>query len=122
MRMPIASAFMLAAFTVVSAPAAASDEVLTVVNRTGYTIAEMYISPSAANDWEEDVLYSDVLDAGDAWRIDFSNSADTCWWDVKVVYQLDGEEVFWRNFNFCKISRIELYYNNNTGESTARSN
>ena len=116
------------AFAAVSAallatgPATAQDEVLTVVNRTGYTIAQLYISPNDTNNWEEDLLgWNTLLDEGQ-YRIDFSRSANTCWWDMKIVYELDEEEVEWSNLNFCELSRIEVYYDEGSGETSIRTN
>lgn len=102
----------------IAAPAHASDEVLTIVNRTGYTIAEIYVAPTASDDWEEDVLTDDVLVDGARTNIDMSHSEDTCRWDVRVVYD-DGEDSYWRKLDFCEMSRITLRYNEKTGETSA---
>jgi hypothetical protein len=99
-------------------PAHASDEVLTIVNRTGYTIAEVYVAPTASDDWEEDVLTDDVLEDGARTNIDMSHSEDTCRWDVRVVYD-DGDDAYWRKLDFCEMSRIVLRYNQKSGETWA---
>lgn len=99
-------------------PAFASDEILTIINQTGYTISEIYVSPTNANNWEEDVLAEDVLPTDRRTNIDMSNSADTCRWDVRVVYD-DGDEAYWQNLDFCEISTIALRYNNKTGDTWA---
>ncbi len=99
-------------------PALASDEILTILNQTGYTISEIYISPTKANNWEEDVLAEDVLPTDHRTRVDMSNSADTCKWDVRVVYD-DGEDAYWQNLDFCEISLIALHYNDKTGDTWA---
>ena len=46
----------------VPAAALAADQDFTLVNRTGYTIEQVYVSPIKARDWEEDVLGRDVLE------------------------------------------------------------
>lgn len=113
----IAIATALAAASL-AAPAHASDEVLTIVNRTGYTIAEVYVAPTASDEWEEDVLTDDVLPNGSRTNIDMSESEDTCRWDVRVVYD-DGEDAYWRKLDFCEMSRITLHYNQKSGDTWA---
>jgi hypothetical protein len=89
-----------------------------LVNKTGYTIAELYVSPSKINNWQEDVLSTDVLADGSATTIQFSREEETCDWDLKVVYQ-DGEGAEWDAFNLCEVSEIELYYDRKKDETWA---
>jgi hypothetical protein len=106
-------------FAVVATPAAASDEVLKINNRTGYTISEVYISPTKTNNWEEDVMGDDTLEPNTFVNIDFSRSEDTCIWDLKAVYD-DATTAVWRNIDLCKISTISLFYNANTNVTSAK--
>ena len=103
----------------VASPAAASDEVLHINNRTGYTISEIYISPTQTNSWEEDVMTDDTLEPNTTVNIDFSRSEDTCKWDLKAVYD-DETVAIWRNINLCEISTITLFYNANTNVTSAK--
>lgn len=91
-------------------------EKITILNSTGYTISEIYISPSDTNDWEEDVLDIDILPDGNDVRIDFRRAADTCDWDLKVVYD-DGDEAVWDNLDLCEDWHFELFYNARTGDT-----
>jgi len=109
-----ASALLLA----VSATPASAEEVLTVHNETGYTISQIFISPTRTNQWEEDILGVDSLPDGETTQIDFSQSEDTCNWDMKAVYD-DGEDPVWFNFNLCELSTITLHYDAATGTTTA---
>ncbi len=90
----------------------------TLVNRTGYPINEVYVSPHQSNDWEEDVLGSDVLNSGQYVKISFSRKVRTCKWDVQVIYS-DGETSEWENFDLCKTSKITVFYNRKKGETWA---
>ncbi|WP_212611901.1 hypothetical protein [Sphingomonas baiyangensis] len=108
-----------AVLTMLAAPASAQDEVLTVNNRTGYTISEIYIAPTTTDEWEEDIMGDDVLPSGRSVDIDFSRSEETCVWDMKAVYDDDTNAV-WRKINLCEISAISLFYNENTGVTSAR--
>ena len=47
-----------------------------------------------------------------------SRSADTCDWDVMVVYT-DQDTAYWRDLDFCEMSRIALYYDASEGTTWA---
>lgn len=98
---------------------AKGEETLTVENRTGYTIAEVYLAPATSDNWEEDLLGKDTLDTNTSFDIDMSQSADTCKWDLRAVYE-DKSAAKWRNIDLCKISSITLYYNAKTNVTSAK--
>ena len=87
-------------------------EQITVINSTGYTISESYISPSS----ESDVLEWDILENGREVEIDFTRSENTCDWDLMVVYD-DGEEAVWDGLDLCEDWHFELFYNAGTGDT-----
>ena len=116
MKKFLAAATLLA---VTAAPALASDEVLHINNRTGYTINEIYIAPTSTDNWEEDVMGEDALLTNTSVNIDFSRSEDTCKWDLKAVYD-DGTNAVWKNIDLCKISTITMFYNADTDVTSAK--
>jgi len=87
-------------------------------NHTGYKISEVYVSPSKASTWEDDVLGKDELANGETVAIRFSRSDKSCKWDLKVVYD-DGDTSEWDDFNLCKISIIRLFYDRKKNTSWA---
>lgn len=106
--------------TVMSATSAmAGKQDFTVINATGYTISEVYVSPVKTDDWEEDILGRDVLADGERTDITFSRSVDTCKWDLKVVYEDDNSTAEWGNLNLCDISTVTLKYSRKSGETSA---
>ena len=109
----------LAATLALAGPALAGDQDFTLINGTGHTINEVYVSPSAVDDWEEDVLGRDALPDGARTTIRFDRSADACLWDLRVVYT-DGETADWAGFNLCEISVIAIEYDDRTGETSAQ--
>jgi hypothetical protein len=113
MRALSALAFLLAA-----APVFAGDQDFTLVNKTGYEISEVYVSPSKSDDWEEDVLGQDVLANGEQVDITFSRKEKTCSWDLKVTYS-DQTSAVWDAFNLCEVSKIRIFYNAKTDETSA---
>jgi hypothetical protein len=112
---PAIMACCMAAVAIVSAsaPRAAQNRQLdfTLINKTGVTITELYVSPTSVDDWEEDVLGRDVLKHGERIDIKFSRSENTCRWDLKMVDEDDDEGV-WKNLDLCKINEIEIMWEN----------
>ncbi len=91
--------------------ALAGKQDFSLTNATGYTISEVYVSPSSSGDWEEDVMGRDILDDGETVKITFSAKEKTCQYDIKVVWD-DGDEAFWNGFDLCTVSRVTLYWDN----------
>ncbi|HEX6324611.1 MAG TPA: hypothetical protein VFZ36_12865 [Vicinamibacterales bacterium] len=109
----------LAAVSVTSSAAAAAQRRVldfTLVNKTPYTIVELYVSPTKDEQWGEDVLGKDILEPGKEVEITFSRGETTCIWDLKIVDE-DEDEVEWEKFNLCEASEITLKYEN--GKPTA---
>ncbi|MFM2042468.1 MAG: hypothetical protein RLY86_1044 [Pseudomonadota bacterium] len=114
----LAAAGILAVGLSVTTPALAGDQDFELINRTGYTIAEVYVSPSKASTWEEDIMGRDMLPHGNSVHIQFSRKEDVCIWDLMVVYD-DGESAEWSQFDLCTISRIAISYERKTGNTWA---
>lgn len=79
-----------------------------LVNHTGATLYNLYISASNVNDWEEDVLGDQILESGWQKKIYFSNYENRRYWDLKVV-DAYGNEVYWRHIDLLRITKITLY-------------
>ena len=92
-----------------AASMSAGDLDFTLVNDTGLTINEFYVSPSNDNEWGEDVLGRDVLNHGERLDITFSRKETECMWDIKIV-DADKDDVIWEDINLCKASEITLQY------------
>ena len=115
----IASAMLVSAFTATTAYAQSRQDFL-LINRTGYDISEVYISPSKADDWEEDILGSeDNLDDGAEKMIRFKRVGKTCMWDLKVVYDEDDSSAVWHDINLCDVSKITIRYNRKSDTTSA---
>jgi hypothetical protein len=110
-----AAAILLAG---IAAPALAGTQDFTVLNKTGHPISELYVSASAKDNWEEDVLGRDILADGDRTTIRFAGDESSCLWDIKVIYS-DGEDASWQGVNLCKVSVVSLSYDADTGKTMA---
>lgn len=81
----------------------------TLINKTGLTIHELYVSPAKDDEWGEDILGQDVLKNGEKVDIEFSPKAKTCNWDLKIVDE-EKDSVEWTNLDLCKANEITLLY------------
>lgn len=97
-------ALVLAAAFVGSAFAGAQDFVL--VNRTGRDIYYVNISPSSTNDWEEDILGSDVLENGDSVTVRFG-IGNTRYWDIQAEFE-DQSTISWYNIDLLETYKVTL--------------
>lgn len=76
-------------------------------NRTGFSVAQLYVSPSHSDYWGSDVLGRDILPSGYSTLIYFSGNYDTCIFDIKVVF-LDDSKIERSGFNLCGLSDVTL--------------
>jgi hypothetical protein len=121
MKFKMIAAAVMAAGLALLAPGAADAagrQNFTLINNTGYTIREVYVSTVNTNSWEEDVLGQDTLDDDQSVDITFGHHAGGCYWDLKVVYDDDTDAV-WKNFNLCTISQIAISYDAKSGKTWA---
>lgn len=105
-------------FVVLSGSALAGEADFTLTNRTGYTIREIYLSPSHKASWGNDRMGDKVLDHDRSRLFKFSSKA-SCEQDLKVVFDDDESEVVWEEFNLCEINKITLKYNRKSGDVSA---
>lgn len=113
----LASAFL--AFGFLGAAQAQGKQDFELVNKTGYDLSQLFVSPAKSDNWEDDVLGDDELEDGDSMNVHFSGSAKTCKWDIKVVYSEDDSSAVWHDINLCEVSKVTLRYNRKSGDTTA---
>ncbi len=102
--------FTAAAFTLAFTGAAlANDADFTMVNKTGYEITNVYVSPSASKNWGSDILGRSTLDDGESTEITFPHGNGRCMFDIRVKYD-DGDTTEWGNVNLCEYSKITLFW------------
>ena len=102
----------------VAGSAFAADADFTLVNRTGYALNEVYISPANKDAWGKDRLGKNQLAHGASRLFRFGDTKN-CVQDIKVVFADDGSEVEWEDFNLCELDKITLRYNRKTREVSA---
>jgi hypothetical protein len=100
---------------------ASYDLNFTLVNKTGYTIAHIFVAPTTEREWGDDIMGKDMLANGEEVDIIFSTDEVAAKWDIYVTwdgYESD-EDVFWIGFDLSKISIITLYYDAKTNKTWA---
>ncbi len=100
------SAFALVLVMVQSAFADPRDFELR--NNSSVDLAYVYVSPSATDDWGDDILGVDVLPAGQTVNVSFKKfDGTTCNYDVKVV-GTGGESGVLYKVDLCSVSFVSF--------------
>lgn len=74
--------------------AQADNYFLTITNSTGFDILYAYVSPEHSDEWEEDVLGTDILEDGASVRITLQGY-DSPLFDVRLIDEDDDTYTFW---------------------------
>lgn len=74
--------------------AVAADYYVDITNKTGYTIYYVYVSPDSSDDWEEDVLGSEVLMDDTTRRVNLKGYKSPIF-DIKLVDEDGDSYTFW---------------------------
>src|ERR1700722_16475787 len=111
----------VAAMLVCAAPAFADDakQDFKLVNKTGYELKALYVSPAKSDDWQDDVLGQDTLADGQSVNVHFSPKTKTCKFDLKVTYSDDDSSAVWEKIDLCTVEKITIHYNRKSDETSA---
>jgi len=93
-------------------PASIDGKRIAVKNLTGVKVRAIYICPTAAPTWEENILGDDALRDGGRVRILFRGRAPEGLWDLRVDGA--GYRAEWKRLEIAKISSIRLRVVTNT--------
>ena len=105
--------FLAVAFFLLSISSAfAGSQDFLLMNRTGYDIYAINISPSETKEWEEDVLGSQILANGETLEVKFSKRKER-YWDIQVKFK-DGSGLYWMHLDLMNTKFIAL-----NGDGTA---
>lgn len=100
-----AAVIATALFAMGVSPAIATDQNFTLHNHTERTMKSLYVSPSGADDWGEDILGQDILDDHTDLDVKFDRGATQCEWDVRAEFS-DGTSEQVEGVNFCAVSDV----------------
>jgi hypothetical protein len=96
--MRIAATVALILLTV--APAAAADRDFTLHNHTARIMKSLFVSPSGANKWSDDILGQDILDQRTDLEVKFDRDDTECKYDVRAVFA-DGSTEQLHDVDLC---------------------
>jgi hypothetical protein len=96
---------------IITAPAlrAQGAQDFTLVNKTGLSIDQLFISATDKAEWEEDVLGVEVLPADAEVDIKFHPKEEACLWDLKIIDE-EGDAIEWNDINLCEAVTVTLYW------------
>lgn len=102
----IAAAFI---FTSIGTTAFASDADFKLVNKTGYQIDSVYVSPASSSNWGKDIMGKDAVPDGTSVNITFPHGGSACKFDIRVEYN-DGDKAEWAGVDLCQYETISLFW------------
>jgi hypothetical protein len=94
-------------------PVLASDADFKLVNKTGYQIDSVYVSPASSDSWGADIMGKDAVPDGAAVNITFPHSGKACKFDIRVTYN-DGDKAEWSAIDLCQYETISLFWDGKT--------
>ena len=106
-------AVMFVSGMVASGLASAGNADFTLVNKTGYALREVYLSPAHKTKWGNDRLGNNTLENNKSRLFKFADKS-SCVQDLMVVFDDDGSDVTWEDFDLCELNKITLKYNRKT--------
>jgi len=87
--------------------AMALDRRVQINNNSSYDIVEFYASNKGTDSWEEDILGSDILPAGNSVLINIDDGSGYCKFDFLAVFE-DGDKLTSSGNNVCEISEFNF--------------
>jgi hypothetical protein len=88
--------------------ASALNRHVRIHNDSSATIEKFYASNVGTTDYEEDILGSDVINAGDTWNINIDDGTGYCKYDFLAIFD-DGSRAKKENVNVCAVA--DFYFN-----------
>ena len=87
--------------------ASAAEYNFNLVNKTGFEIIDLYFSPSAKNQWGDEVLTVDTIPNKESMEIHMQRKEKADAWDVKVNDE-QGVSFKWPKVKLSEISTLVL--------------
>lgn len=83
-----------------------------LVNNTGEDFYAVYLTETDTQDWGEDILPKDIVEAGDVVDISFEHIDDEtlCTWDLRLTHDESEEEwIYINEIDLCEVTILTLY-------------
>ena len=89
-----------------AAPALAGNLNFKLINKSGFTLQEFYVSSAQRNRWGNDVLGKSTLPSGRSASVNFPVESDDCVYDLKMIFD-DGDELT-DTINLCETTSYTI--------------
>ena len=108
MKKIILSFVFVLALTAVSKVSFGQALFFNIINNTGETLNNIYVTPAETDDWGNDILPESLFEAGTTVRVDIPETyGTTCSFDLKIT-DLEGNAVEFKGIDACKLLNLTL--------------
>ena len=79
-----------------------------VVNNTGFTLVDVFVTPAETDHWGKDILPNDLFENGSTIKVTIPpDYGTTCMFDMKITDAAGGHITF-TNIDICKIVKLQI--------------
>ena len=81
-----------------------------IVNNTGVTLNNLYVTPSETTTWGNDILPQSMFDAGSTVTVTIpADYGTTCKFDIKIT-DVPGNYVYFKNVDACALKVLTIHW------------
>jgi hypothetical protein len=110
MRNKLLFLFILVAGLSLFSEKSSSAQALTydVVNNTGVTLVDVFVTPSETNNWGNDILPNSLFENGATISVTIpADCGETCLFDMKIT-DMEGNFVTFSGIDACKLITLQI--------------
>lgn len=79
-----------------------------VVNNTGVTLVDIYVSPAESNNWGNDILPNNLFENGSTVTVTIpAEYGSSCMFDMKIT-DGNGSHITFTNIDACKLIKLQI--------------
>lgn len=79
-----------------------------VVNNTGFTLVDIFVTPAEQNHWGNDILPNNLFENGSTVTVTIpAEYGETCMFDMKIT-DTAGNFVVFHNIDACKLIKLQI--------------
>lgn len=79
-----------------------------VVNNTGFTLVDVFVTPAETDHWGQDILPNDLFENGSTIKVTIPpDYGTTCLFDMKIT-DADGGHITFTNIDICKLVKLQI--------------
>lgn len=100
--MKVLSVALVAGILFAASPALAEDLTFTLTNSSSSGVDGFYVSRTATNSWEENLIDGGVLPSGNEIEVEIADGRSVCTYDIKATFE-DGTKLEDYKVNLCEL-------------------